>query len=130
MKKKIRIGCSGWSYAGDLGWIGKFYPKKIPSNKMFFFYSKIFDTVELNTTFYNLPKIRTVENWATNSPKEFLFSVKFPQDITHKKIGKEPAALQLRLFQTMSDISAEKNSTIILPVPTELLEYLKKGAKK
>ncbi len=50
--------------------------------------------------------------------------------IAGKKIGKEPAALQLRLFQTMSDISAEKNSTIILPVPTELLEYLKRGSKK
>lgn len=43
-----------------------------------------------------------------------------------KVIGKEPAALQLRLFQTMSDIAAEKNSTIIIPVPTELLEFLRK----
>jgi regulator of protease activity HflC (stomatin/prohibitin superfamily) len=47
-----------------------------------------------------------------------------------KIIGKEPASLQLRLFQTMSDIATEKNSTIILPVPTELLEYLSKGKKK
>jgi len=47
-----------------------------------------------------------------------------------KVIGKEPAALQLRLFQTMADISTEKNSTIIVPVPTELLEYLTRGTKK
>ena len=47
-----------------------------------------------------------------------------------KIIGKEPAALQLRLFQTMSDIASEKNSTIILPVPTELLEYLRANTKK
>jgi regulator of protease activity HflC (stomatin/prohibitin superfamily) len=46
-----------------------------------------------------------------------------------KMIANQPEALQLRLFQTMSDISAEKNSTIILPVPTELLEYLKRGSK-
>ncbi len=45
-------------------------------------------------------------------------------------IGKEPAALQLRLFQTMSDVASEKNSTLILPVPTELLEYLKANTKK
>ncbi len=90
MEKKIRIGCSGWSYPGDFGWLGNFYPKSLPINKMFLFYSKIFDTVELNTTFYNLPKIDTVENWAKKSPTDFLFSVKFPQDITHKKIGKEP----------------------------------------
>jgi regulator of protease activity HflC (stomatin/prohibitin superfamily) len=47
-----------------------------------------------------------------------------------KKIGAEPAALQLRLFQTMSEIASEKNSTIILPVPIELIEYLKKLGKK
>jgi regulator of protease activity HflC (stomatin/prohibitin superfamily) len=47
-----------------------------------------------------------------------------------KVIGKEPAALQLRLFQTMADISAEKNSTIIVPVPTELLAYLSRDSKK
>ncbi len=45
-------------------------------------------------------------------------------------ISKEPAALQLRLFQTMSDISAEKNSTIIVPVPIELMEYFKKMGNK
>ena len=90
MEKKFRIGCSGWSYPEKNGWIGNFYPKKIPVGKMFPFYSKIFDTVELNTTFYNLPKVGTVENWAKKSPNDFIFSVKFPQDITHKKIGKQP----------------------------------------
>jgi regulator of protease activity HflC (stomatin/prohibitin superfamily) len=47
-----------------------------------------------------------------------------------KVIGKEPAGLQLRLFQTMSEIASEKNSTIILPVPTELIEYIKKISQK
>jgi regulator of protease activity HflC (stomatin/prohibitin superfamily) len=47
-----------------------------------------------------------------------------------KVIGKEPAGLQLRLFQTMSEIASEKNSTIILPVPTELIEYVKNLSKK
>ena len=47
-----------------------------------------------------------------------------------RKIGKEPAAIQLRLFQTMAEISAEKNSTIILPIPMELIQYLNKINKK
>jgi len=47
-----------------------------------------------------------------------------------KVIGQEPAGLQLRLFQTMSEIASEKNSTIILPVPTELIEYIKKISSK
>ena len=45
-------------------------------------------------------------------------------------IGKNPATLQLRLFQTMSEVASEKNSTLILPVPTELLQYLKANTKK
>lgn len=47
-----------------------------------------------------------------------------------KVIGKEPAGLQLRLFQTMNDIASEKNSTIILPIPIELIEYIKGMSKK
>ncbi len=118
MEKKIRIGCSGWSYTGDLGWVGKFYPKKIPSNKMFLFYSQIFDTVELNTTFYNLPKIGTVENWALKSPKDFLFSVKFPQDITHKKIGKEPVDEEdlMPFFSVISPLE-QKMGPILVQFP-------------
>lgn len=47
-----------------------------------------------------------------------------------KVIGRAPAALQLRLFQTLSDVASEKNSTIIIPVPTEMIEYIKKISKK
>lgn len=47
-----------------------------------------------------------------------------------KTIGQQPAALQLRLFQTLSDVAAEKNSTIVLPIPTELLDYFRRGSKK
>lgn len=45
-------------------------------------------------------------------------------------IGKEPAGLQLRLFQTMNEIASEKNSTIILPVPIEMIEYIRNISKK
>jgi len=45
-------------------------------------------------------------------------------------IGSQPAALQLRLFQTLSDVASEKNSTIIIPVPTEMIEYIRKISRK
>jgi len=45
-------------------------------------------------------------------------------------IGKNPATLQLRLFQTMSEVASEKNSTLILPIPVELLQYFKNMSKK
>lgn len=115
MMKKTRIGTSGWSYPD---WVGTFYPNGIPQNKMFMFFSKIFDTVELNTSFYNLPKIGVVENWAKKSPPDFLFSIKFPQEITHKKIGKESIDEEdlMPFFQVISPLE-KKIGPILVQFP-------------
>jgi len=56
---------------------------------MLLFYSIIFKTVEINTTFYNIPKLEYVRNWVQKTPADFLFAVKFPQSITHEKLYKE-----------------------------------------
>jgi len=79
---KIRIGTSGWLY---FHWQGRFYPDDLPKNKWFDYYTSRFDTVELNSTFYHLPKIKTVKNWQNNSPKNFLYAVKASRFITHIK---------------------------------------------
>lgn len=80
---KIRIGCAGWSYKD---WSGPFYPKSLSSKEYLGFYSKYFDIVEVNSTFYNLPTISTLKNWLKATPNEFRFSIKVWQNITHKKI--------------------------------------------
>ena len=83
----IRIGTSGWHYDH---WKQLFYPSKLPKSKWFEHYSKHFDTVEINNTFYQLPKQETFKNWCTQAPKNFLYTVKANRYITHIKRLKEP----------------------------------------
>jgi len=81
--RQIRIGCSGWNYAH---WRhGVFYPPRCAARNWLRFYARHFDTVELNMTFYRLPKPAAVARWVTESPEEFLFAVKVSRYITHVK---------------------------------------------
>jgi len=77
----IHIGTSGWSY-GD--WVSNFYPAGLKQADYLSYYSTKFDTVEIDSTFYSIPKIATVENWYRSVPSGFIFSAKFPKKITHK----------------------------------------------
>jgi uncharacterized protein YecE (DUF72 family) len=79
----IRIGCSGWNYAHWRN--GVFYPPRLPASKWLDFYAERFDTVEVNATFYRLPKREAVANWVQQSPPEFLFAVKASRYLTHIK---------------------------------------------
>jgi uncharacterized protein YecE (DUF72 family) len=92
----IRIGTSGWHYED---WSGRFYPADLPKKKWFDYYSKHFDTVEVNNTFYHLPKEKTFENWRKQAPKNFLFTVKASRYITHIKRLKEPQEPLERFFE-------------------------------
>ena len=78
----IRVGTSGWHYNH---WSGRFYPDNLPKSKWFEHYAQYFDTVEINNTFYQLPKARTFENWREQAPEDFLFTVKANRYITHIK---------------------------------------------
>jgi uncharacterized protein YecE (DUF72 family) len=76
------IGTSGWSYAN---WKEIFYPAEIKSKEWLGFYAKHLPTVELNNSFYAVPRITTIENWILNTPDDYLFSCKAWNVITHKK---------------------------------------------
>ncbi len=77
---KISIGTSGYSYKE---WRGSFYPDELPTTGMLAFYSRKFPTVEINNTFYRMPKPEMLEEWAKQVPPEFIFILKAPQKITH-----------------------------------------------
>jgi len=81
-KQKIYIGTSGWNYKS---WKGKFYPGELAQKEWLDYYSKKFNSVEINNTFYQLPKEHTFKNWADHTPKDFIFSVKASRYITHLK---------------------------------------------
>jgi uncharacterized protein YecE (DUF72 family) len=79
-RDKILLGTSGWSYRE---WIGPFYTKKEKS--MLQAYAKVFNTVEIDSTFYRYPSKGTVMGWARYSPEGFVFAAKLPKLITHEK---------------------------------------------
>ena len=82
---EIRIGCSGWNYAH---WRERIYPKGLPPKRWLAHYATLFDTVEINNTFYRLPKVSAVEGWVEGSPPGFLFAVKMSRYITHiRRLG-------------------------------------------
>jgi uncharacterized protein YecE (DUF72 family) len=80
---EIRIGCSGWNYQHWRN--GVFYPPRLPARRWLEFYAERFDTVEINSTFYRLPRESGVANWVRESPPGFLFSVKMSRYATHIK---------------------------------------------
>jgi uncharacterized protein YecE (DUF72 family) len=76
----IRIGTSGWHYKH---WIGRYYPENIKPPEMLDYYTRDFDTVELNNTFYHLPKETSFDSWRASVPSNFLFAVKGSRFLTH-----------------------------------------------
>jgi uncharacterized protein YecE (DUF72 family) len=84
----LRIGTSGWSYPPSTGpgsWTGLFYP--LSRTDELKFYSRYFNTVEINSTFYRPCAPKTAESWAKRTPDDFEFTVKAWQQFTHKKDG-------------------------------------------
>ncbi len=79
---KIHIGTSGWSYKD---WVGPFYPEGTKQSGYLGIYSGIFDTVEVDSTFYGIPRTSTVEKWFSITDDNFIFAPKVPQEITHEK---------------------------------------------
>ncbi len=91
----IRIGTSGWYYDH---WKQLFYPAKLPKSKWFEHYARHFDTVEINNTFYHLPKEKSVQRWQNLAPKGFLYAVKANRYITHIKKLKDVSEPLQRFF--------------------------------
>ena len=80
--KPVHIGCSGWNYKD---WRERVYPKGLPPRRWLQHYAQLFDTVEVNSTFYRLPKRDAVAAWAVESPPDFVFTVKASRYLTHIK---------------------------------------------
>jgi uncharacterized protein YecE (DUF72 family) len=78
----VHIGTSGWHYKH---WHGCFYPSSFPAAKMLRWYAERFDTVEINNSFYCLPKPEALAAWCRETPANFCFAVKASRFITHNK---------------------------------------------
>jgi uncharacterized protein YecE (DUF72 family) len=98
----VRIGCSGWNYKHWRD--GVFYPPKLPPRKWLEFYAQHFDTVEVNATFYRLPRESAVANWIAQTPPHFLLAIKMSRYVTHiKRLRDLPPSLEL-FYRTIAPL--------------------------
>ena len=79
---KLRLGSSSWTAKG---WLGRFYPKGTKPVDFIAHYATIYDSVEIDATFYAVPAESTVLGWRDKTPDDFVFAAKAPQVITHEK---------------------------------------------
>jgi uncharacterized protein YecE (DUF72 family) len=93
---EVRIGTSGWSYDH---WRGVLYPPRTPSSRRLQTYAAVFDTVELNTSFYHWPRPETFAGWRDRVPAGFLFAVKAPRGLTHARRLRSPGEWMPRLAE-------------------------------
>jgi len=109
----VHIGTSGWHYDH---WSGPFYPKDLAKKDFLKYYVKHFHTVEINNSFYQLPKKATLETWRDTVPPGFIFSVKGSRYITHMKKLKDPEQ-STSAFLERVQVLKEKLGPILFQLP-------------
>jgi uncharacterized protein YecE (DUF72 family) len=100
----IRLGTSAFTAAG---WEGTFYPAGMKPADFLTYYATKFDTVEVDSTFYRTPSTSTVRGWYAKTPKDFLFALKVPQELTHEKVLVDCEA-EFKAFLSAADLLGEK----------------------
>jgi uncharacterized protein YecE (DUF72 family) len=115
MTTEIHIGTQGWNYDG---WVGSFYPPKTTPKETLSLYAKIFDTVEIDSTFYAIPPEPSVLNWFKRTPNHFTFSVKLLSEITHQNRLRDSEALLITFVERMRQLQ-HKLAVILIQMPPD-----------
>ena len=119
---RLLAGASGYSFKE---WKGTFYPEKMKPEEMLPFYSQRLPTVEINNTFYQMPKVGVLENWARTVPESFKFAIKASRRITHmSRIKPESSAEPLGyLYKALAGLGA-KRGPVLFQLPPNLKKDL------
>jgi uncharacterized protein YecE (DUF72 family) len=110
---RIHLGTQGFSPAD---WVGTFYPSHFTPNEFLPFYARVFETVEINSTFYAIPSMSTVRSWASRTPPHFFFACKMPQEITHDQQLKGVEERLNTFLGRMRDLG-EKLGPVVIQFP-------------
>ncbi|HEY7156791.1 MAG TPA: DUF72 domain-containing protein [Gemmataceae bacterium] len=111
----LYAGTSGYSYKE---WKGTFYPKDLPAPQMLRYYGERFRTVEINSTFYGMPKASVLEGWADAVPDDFQFVLKAPQQITHRQRLKDTDALVPHFLEVAGALRQRRGPLLFQLPPT------------
>lgn len=110
---RLFLGSAGWSYDD---WEGPFYPPGLESSERILHYAQRFRTVEIDSTFYGIPRLKTVQNWYRRTPDDFVFAAKFPRRITHEARLVNASDDTYGFIETMSELG-EKLGPLLLQFP-------------
>ena len=116
--ERVHVGCQGWNYND---WVTRpaegssiFYPHGTRSDEMLQMYARVFETVEVDSTFYAIPSISTVDNWNKRTPRRFSFSLKLPQEITHVHELRPEGATLFAAFCDRIQLLDEKLAVVLI----------------
>jgi uncharacterized protein YecE (DUF72 family) len=118
----LHVGTSGYAYKE---WKGSFYPEDLPAKDMLRFYAQHFRAVEINNTFYRLPKPSVLQAWAEQVPADFKFALKAPQRITHFQRLKGAASTLKDFLKVASTLKSQLG-----PLLFQLPPNMKKDAPR
>jgi len=107
------LGTMGFSYKD---WEGVFYPSNMPPKNYLRHYSKYFNAVEIDSTFYGTPRLGTVLGWKDSTPFDFTFCLKTPRRITHE-LGLKDARAEMQTFLATAASLDEKLGVILIQLP-------------
>jgi uncharacterized protein YecE (DUF72 family) len=110
MARTIRIGTQGWNYDA---WVGPFYPPRTRATEYLGIYARAFDTVEVDSTFYAVPAVKTVRGWAHRTPDDFVFALKLPQEITHERRLRDVDELSREFFDRARELGPKLGPVLI-----------------
>jgi len=116
----LHVGTSGYSYKE---WKGNFYPADLPAKEMLSYYATRLPAVEINNTFYRLPQKSMLENWKTQVPAGFRFSIKASQRITHFKRLKDVEDETKYLLETAA-VLEDRLGVVLFQLPPNLKKDL------
>ena len=122
---KVWVGTSGYSYKA---WLGNFYPEDLSPKEMLRSYSSRLPAVEINNTFYRLPKESVLASWAEQVPAEFRFVLKAAQTITHVKRLRDSCAEVEYLFRVAAALGQHLGA-ILFQLPPNLRKDLERLEK-
>lgn len=110
---RIYLGTSAWSYPL---WRGKFYPSRLKASDYLPYYAQYFHSVEVDSTFYQIPSLQLTRGWHEKTPPEFRFCIKVPRQISHESHLKDCQSEVTLFLQALNPIH-EKTTRIFLQLP-------------
>lgn len=110
MNDRIHVGTQGWNYDA---WIGPFYPVNTRPADFLSVYSRAFDTVEVDSTFYGIPAPTTLEGWANRTPADFIFSLKMPQEVTHEQRLRDATGASQLFYERIRELGTKLGPVLV-----------------